>query len=40
MTFNLEKKNIIGKKLIKQMNTIQRNALARNNQIKEYVPQI
>ena len=35
MTFNLEKNHIIGKHLIKQMNTCQLNALARNNQMKE-----
>ena len=35
MTFNLEKNHIIGKKLIKKMNTIALNALERNNQMKE-----
>ena len=35
MTFNLEKNHIIGNNLINQMNTIQLNALARNNQMKE-----
>ena len=35
MTFNLEKNHIIGKKLIKQMNIVQLNALASNNQMKE-----